>query len=198
MTRVVVILGFLVAFSAGLVVGLNVRREPVTVAGTTTKAVDRRVGPGGPGGFLATHLNLSPEQRQAMDKIWSEFGGRMRWEQDKKRHQCRDERDEAIAALVRPADYDKYDQILKNYTDRLADLDKQAKASFEKAVEDTKKILNPEQREKYERFLKQHEGPRRDRGDRDRKDGKDGSERDHDKNKEHGRRPDSRATTRGK
>ena len=190
MTKVVVILGFLVAFGAGLVVGLNVRREPNTVAtGSTTRPDDRRGG--GPGGFLAAHLNLSADQRKEMDKIWSEFGGRARWEQDKKRRQCRDERDEAIAALVRPADYDKYDLILRNYSDRLADLDKQARADFEKAVERTKKILSPEQREKYEAFLKRHEGDRRDRGG-------DKPDRDHDKNKEHGRRPDPRATTREK
>ena len=198
MTKVVVILGFLVAFGAGLVIGLNVRREGgarIADKNATTRSGGR--GSGGPGGFLAAHLNLTHEQRKQMDKIWSEAVGRGPWEHDKKRRQFRDERDEAIAALVRPEDYDKYDAVLKAYSERLTNLDNQAKAAFEKAVERTKQILTPEQRSKYEAFLRKHPGDRRDRdrgeGERDRGD------RDKDKrDKEHGRRPDTRATTHGR
>ena len=187
MTKVVVIIGFLVSFSAGLVVGMSVRRQPIPIVSNPEPATKReRPTPPGPGSFLASHLKLSRDQREVMDKIWSEPFGRGRWEQDKKRRQYRDERDEAIAALVRPAEYEKYDQVLKTYSERLAELDKEAKAAFDKAVENTKKILNPEQLQKYEDFLTKHQGDRHGPGpDRDRRDN----------SKEHGRRSETRAST---
>jgi Spy/CpxP family protein refolding chaperone len=186
MTKVVVIIGFLISFSAGLVVGLSVRPEPIPIVSNRESSTRDRPRNPGPGSFLAAHLKLNREQREEMDKIWSEPFGRGRFEQDKKRRQFRDERDEAIAALVRPAEYDKYDQVLKTYADRLSELDKEAKAAFEKAVEKTKLILNPEQRVKYEEFLTKHQGDRRGPG----------PDRDHrDNPKEHGRRSETRAST---
>jgi Spy/CpxP family protein refolding chaperone len=199
MTKFVVILGFVIWFAAGLVTGLYLKRETnvvVTNPNPTTNKTDRRFpGPDrGPVGFLERFLDLNAEQKQQMAKIWSEVARRKPWEQEEKRRQFRKEKDDAIAALVRPEDYGKFDQILKTYADRLAALEQEERAAFAKAEEQTKAILRPEQREKYENFLKQHAGDRRGGPGGG---GRDGG-RDRGPDKEHSRRPaaDTRPTTR--
>ena len=190
MTKLIVILGFLIAFSAGLVIGFSSQRQTVPQVGptgTTTKP-DRR------GGFLAAHLNLTAEQRQTMDKIWSEAVRGRHWQLEEKRRECRKERDEAIAALLRASDTQKYESIMKAYAQRMDDLEQEDRTAFQEAVAKTKKILNPEQLTKYEEFLKRHPMDRKDR-DRDNRD-RDNRERDNkDKDREHVRRAETRATT---
>ena len=191
MTKLVVILGFLIAFSAGLVIGFNGRRQTTAQVSPTTAAT-RPERPRG-GGFLAAHLNLTAEQRQAMDKIWSETVRGRHWQLEEKRRQCRKERDEAIAALLRASDTQKYESIMKTYAQGIDALEQEDRAAFQDAVARTKKILNPEQLAKYEEFLKRHPGDRRDR-DRDRD--RDNRDRDNkDKDREHVRRAETRATT---
>ena len=194
MTKLVVILGFLIAFSAGLVIGFNGRRQSTPqVSPTTQPTRPDRIRP--PGSFLAAHLNLTAEQRQAMDQIWSETVRGRHWKLEEKRRQCRKERDEAIAALLRASDTQKYESIMKTYAQGIAELEQEDRAAFQDAVAKTKKILNPEQLAKYEEFLKRHPGDRRDR-DRDRDRGGDNRDRDNkDKDREHVRRAETRATT---
>jgi Spy/CpxP family protein refolding chaperone len=179
MTKVVLIVGFIVAFSAGLVCGLAVRGHEVQASPAATS---RPSTPGGPGGLLATELGLSPEQREQMNRIWRENARTLRHQQDQRRGQARKERDDAITALIRPEDREKYDGVLRTHTERMADLDRELRASWQTGVEETRKILTPEQRKKYEDFLKRREADRA--GGRD---------RDHE---QQNRRADERATSR--
>src|SRR3954471_23888730 len=124
MTKLVVIFGFFVSFAAGLIVGVEAR-QPSTIAATpgnaggggggngagpTSRPGDPRRG--GPG-MLVKELDLSPQQAESMKTIWSDVAKHGRGEQEDRRRQFRRERDEAIAALVRPEDKEKYDQVLK-------------------------------------------------------------------------------------
>jgi Spy/CpxP family protein refolding chaperone len=179
------------------VFGLYLRNNPVTTAANpTTMTGSTQRGPrpdgprggGGPVGFLERYLDLDHDQKKKMFEIWSEVARRKPWESEDKRRQFRKEKDDAVAALIRPEDYGKFDQILKTYSDRLAALEQEERAAFARAEEQTKAILKPEQREKYENFLKQHAG------DRDRRAGPGGRDRGPDK--EHPRRPETRPTTR--
>src|SRR5262245_17234543 len=105
MTRVVVILGFLVAFAAGLAVGagyLGNRNAVGAGPGPSTRPMRDR-------GWMERELNLTAEQKEQMRKIWSDLA-RGGFPHDDKRRQLRRERDEAIAALVRPEDMGKYDE----------------------------------------------------------------------------------------
>jgi hypothetical protein len=88
-----------------------------------------------------------------MKKIWSEVAGHSRDEQEEKRRQLRHEREEQILALVRPEDREKYDAVMKSYSDQMAAMDKETRAGFARAVEQTKQLLTPEQRTKYEEIL---------------------------------------------
>ena len=153
MTRLVVILGFLVAFGAGLTAGLAWRHGDEA----------EEPGRGGPGSWIAAQLKLSPQQREQMDAIWSsavrEGGGRDGWQ---RKLELRRQRDEAIAALVPESSKADYQRVLDEYTAASDALDAQRRASFEQAVEKTRQILTPQQREQYEQIMARHRegGPR--------------------------------------
>jgi Spy/CpxP family protein refolding chaperone len=181
MTRIVLVIGFIVAFSAGLVCGLAVRGHEVQASPAATS---RPVAPGGPGGLLATELALTPEQREQMKRIWGENARTLRHQQDQRRTQARKERDEAIAALVRPEDRERYDRVLRTHTERQAEIERELRASWQNGVEETRMILTPEQRTKYDEFLKRREADRAGGRDRDRE------------QQQQNRRADERATSR--
>ena len=198
MAKVMVVIGFLIAFAAGLAVGVEMRRpsvaqgpapvEPPTR--TTTGPSTRR----SPGGWFASELKLTPEQRKKMDAIWSEVARGGREEMEKKRDALRRQRDEAILALVGPDKKEQYDQILKDYDEQRRTAEREMRGRFEKAVEETKLVLDAEQREKYEKLLARHRPPNdRDGRGRGGPRGPGGSE-----NFEHRRGGDDGATSRPK
>jgi len=170
MVKLMVVIGFLVAFGAGMAV-----RPRILPPETHTTPASR---PSGPTAWLRTELSLSPEQEEQLKRIWSETAHRGGREQDERRRQFRKERDDAIQALIRPADKETYEQITKAYADRNAAMEKEWRASFQAAVERTKQILTPEQRRRYEELLRSREAER--------------AAREH----EQGRRVDERATSR--
>lgn len=150
MTKLIVILGFALSFGAGMVVGIGTQRASAPPPPATRPH-------GGPAGWLAAQLKLTPEQQQQLNKIWSEIAHRGGREQDERRRQLRRERDDAITALIRSEDRAAYDDILKNYDQQKSALDREWRAGFERAVEETMKILTPEQRARYEEIRKQRQ-----------------------------------------
>jgi len=164
MTRVLIIAGFLIAFAAGWMVGLKwpgVKESPNTRSGRH-------------GGWLAAELKLSPEQKEQMREIWSETARRGGRERMDRRRQATCERDEAIAALIRPEDKPRYDEILKEYAEQSGEQDREWRESYQTAVKRTKAILTPEQRTRYEELLQRQQW---DRSTRDRHRGERESER---------------------
>jgi Spy/CpxP family protein refolding chaperone len=165
--KVAIVGGFLVAFAAGLTVGLQAR-TPVTaapspppeVAVPATAPAQGRQHARGPAGWMKAELDLTPEQQAQLESIWGETARRGRGEQEDRRRQFRRERDEAIAALVPPEARPQYDQVQQEYADRTAALEREAKATFQAAVERTKQILTPPQRAKYEAVLQRFESER--------------------------------------
>jgi Spy/CpxP family protein refolding chaperone len=167
MAKIMVVIGFLIAFAAGLAVGVEMRRPSVAQGPAPVEPPVRTTGPStrgsrSPGGWFERELKLSPEQRKKMDAIWSEVAKGGREEMDKERDALRKQRDEAILALVGTDNKGKYDDIQKNYRDQQQAMERKMRGRFEKAVEDTKLILDPEQREKYEQLLARHRPPDRD------------------------------------
>lgn len=144
MTKATIVFGFLVAFGAGLVVGLRPRAE--------TPAPPARSGRHG--GWLAAHLDLAPEQRDQMDAIWSEMASRGRHQREQTRRELIRERDEAIAGLIRPEDRPRYEAILAGHAEQMEALEREMRETFRNAVERTKAILTPEQQAKYEQLLR--------------------------------------------
>jgi Spy/CpxP family protein refolding chaperone len=154
MAKVIVILGFALAFAAGLVIGSRraiVEHVPASEVPTTSPS-ERR----GPGGWLQEQLGLTSDQRQQLDKIWSEIARRGRSEHEDIRREFRRERDAAIADLVPPAALGEYDAIINHYSERVAGLERESRETYNAAVEKTKSILTPAQRVNYEELLRRH------------------------------------------
>ncbi|GMV97806.1 MAG: periplasmic heavy metal sensor [Phycisphaerae bacterium] len=183
MSRFIVLVCFLVAFAAGLAVGL----QSWHVTEPASRPDERRKG------WLVEELGLTPEQQEQMNRIWSETAWGGRGEREERRRALARQRDEAIAALVRPEDRPQYDEVMRHYSEQKAAIDREAHEAFENAVEQTKGILNPQQREKYETILKNRpRGP----GGRDWDRGSRGGRGRGNRGTERGRQGDDRATTR--
>ncbi len=144
---------FLVAFAAGLTVGIESQKPD-----GPQESSGRRCG------GLSTELNLTPQQREQMHRIWSDTARRGGREREERRRELWRERDQAIAQLIRPEDQAQYDQVIQSYTEKLAALDQEWRTSFDAAITQTKEILTPEQREKYDRMLQRHRSERGGRG----------------------------------
>ncbi|HSW46657.1 MAG TPA: periplasmic heavy metal sensor [Phycisphaerae bacterium] len=150
MTKAIVIAGFVLAFAAGLVAGIQWRRP----------ACGPMQRPSGPSGWLAAELNLTAAQKEQLNEIWSETAKSGRHDREDRCRQLNRERDEAIAGLIRPEDKPRYDEIVKKSSDRADKLEQEWRRSFESAVERTKQILTPDQRVKYEEILQRHQKER--------------------------------------
>jgi Spy/CpxP family protein refolding chaperone len=181
---------FLAAFAAGLVVGVRWEswRAPSLPSATTR--------PAGPANsWLALELGLSADQREKMHRIWSETLGQ-RHEREERRRQLSRERDEALAALFGPENQARYEELQNRFLEQRAALDREGQESFQRAVDQTKQILNAQQREKYETILKDRRGWRSQGGgpggERGPRGGRDRRGRTH----EHGRSGGDRATSR--
>jgi Spy/CpxP family protein refolding chaperone len=149
-TKAILALTFLLVFAAGAVVGMVRQRAFVGAH----HPPDR-------GSFLTKELGLTPDQQDKMRQIWSELGpgrggDRDHWD---RRREYQKERDDAIQALLTPEQKVRYDAVRKHYDERVAELGKERTLAFQRAVEQTKSILTPEQAAKYESFLnKRREG----------------------------------------
>ncbi|NJL31714.1 MAG: hypothetical protein HC898_08820 [Phycisphaerales bacterium] len=148
-TRIMIGLVFMVAFAAGVSSALLARQfaEPAPR-------------PRGP--WMTAELKLTPEQEKQMQEIWGTLGRSGGHEESENRRALQKQRDDSIKALIpaeRQADLEK---LLEDYQRQMNELSQQRKQRFEAAVEKTKAMLTPEQREKFESILaRRPDGPRR-------------------------------------
>ncbi|HVT90921.1 MAG TPA: hypothetical protein VHD56_18860 [Tepidisphaeraceae bacterium] len=165
-TKLIVLAGFLVAFTAGLVSGWQMRPTALVSHPTTGPSMattrpgngaggPRRGGPGGP----VRELNLTSEQQEQLNQIWSALAQRDQREREE-RQQARIDRDNAIIALIPPESHDKYEQLKKNFEDQSSARDNAWRNAYDLAVERTKKILNADQRVRYEQILSRTQSAR--------------------------------------
>jgi Spy/CpxP family protein refolding chaperone len=163
MVKLVVTFGFLISFAAGLVVGMQRGTSaPAAMNPPSTR-------PFGPRGFLPAALNLTPDQQEKMKQIWADEGNKSRTEQSERRNACRKERDDAILGMLTPDQKTQYDDIQKTYREKNDAIDHDLRADFQRKVEETNKILTPEQQAKYQELLSHRQPFERqgfDRGDR--------------------------------
>jgi Spy/CpxP family protein refolding chaperone len=163
-----VLAGFLIAFCAGAVVGISSKHGTLLSSnGTESSGPTTRQNHQS---WLAQQLNLTAQQVEQLNVIWSDVTHSGDATRDQRR-QLRKDREDAIAALVRPEDHDTYQKILDNYTKGSEDIDKQMHETFASAIDRTKAILTAEQRTKYEEILSHNQwdrdrGGRGDHGDR--------------------------------
>ena len=159
-TKLVVIFGFLLAFVAGLIVGVN---RPQQIASTNSAPTGPTSRPSRESELDAL-LNLRPEQKAEMKKIWSEMADRGRKQHEDRRRDLRRERDEKVQALLTPEQKSRFDQIHNDYNEQNQALDREMRANFQKAVDATKALLDPDQRARYEEWLSKRQWDRGPRG----------------------------------
>jgi Spy/CpxP family protein refolding chaperone len=136
--KAILIVSFLVTFAAGGAAGLLV--------------ASLHHGPHGPS-WLAAELDLTSAQREQMDKIWSEVMGAMGRQRFEQSRALRQERDQAIAALMTDEQRPRYEAVLKDYTRKDGELSDQRKQAFKEAIKRTKEILTPDQAAKYDALM---------------------------------------------
>ena len=197
MTKLVVIFGFLVAFVAGLIVGVNRPQQVVSNAGAGPST--RPSGRGDRGSELDALLQLRPEQKAELKKIWSEMADRGRKHHEERRRELRRQRDEKIQAMLTSEQKAASKQAHEEYDQQTDALEREMRTNFQKAVEATKAVLDPEQRVKYEEFLRRREWDRGPRGagggDRDRGDHRGGDRGGSHREHETTRKSDAGATS---
>lgn len=141
-TKIILLVCFGLIFGAGISVGrLSVRPEPARATG----------------GMLERELNLSQSQKEQMKAIWADAMGSQRQQRDQRRAALSQERDQKIAALLSDAQRTQYDAIRAEFSRKMDELGQERRQAFEKAVEQTKKILTPEQAKKYEEMRRPHD-----------------------------------------
>lgn len=141
-TRWIVVVSFCLAFVAGALAGYAASR----------------IKPARPerGSWIADELNLTSEQRERMKAIWSEAHEAMQHLGRDRRRQLRQQRDQAVEALLNDAQKTEYDRIQQEYDEAVAALDAERRKVFETVDRKTREMLNPEQIEKFEQMRKKH------------------------------------------
>jgi Spy/CpxP family protein refolding chaperone len=139
-TRVIMIAAFLLVFAAGVSMGLLINRS---------KSSSHHFS------VLATELNLTPPQREQMEKIWEDVMGAVSREHGQKRASLQQERDRDILSLIPDDQRAKYDLVQQYYSFKMDSLSKERDRAFEQAVEQSKKILTPDQAQKYDVLMKE-------------------------------------------
>ncbi len=146
-TKLIILISFIVAFAAGVSVGLVVERTGRTPRGRS---------------ILTRELNLTSEQRDQMQKIWEETVGPLRRLQHEQRQKFQKEREEAMLNLLSPEQREQLEKINEAHSLSMEKFAQHRKDLFDEAQEKTKKILSEDQQKKYEEILKDR-GPRRGR-----------------------------------
>ncbi|MGO8702765.1 MAG: Spy/CpxP family protein refolding chaperone [Candidatus Brocadiia bacterium] len=142
----ILIAAFAVTMAAGFVVGYTIP--------SSTRRAPRRF----------PDLKLTAEQTGKMDEIWNAVMRDSRKVQSEQRQALQKQREEAVRAMLTEEQKIKYEGVVKDYQAKMAELGKTREKTFQEAVEKTKLILNPEQRTKYEEWLKSWRDERRPSG----------------------------------
>ena len=146
---------FALALAAGVSGGLLLARLPN--APTDGPAGVAPVSP------LAAELGLSPPQAEQMRTIWEGVRDTAQACLDDARR-LQKQRDDALVSLLNDQQKEKFEKISQEYADSFAELNRKRDKEFQKAVGQTRKVLNDEQWRKYERILKSRVGPGATRG----------------------------------
>ena len=102
---------------------------------------------------LVEELDLTPDQRRKIQRIWSEVAEHHTPVPMAEIEKADAERWQAIDELLTPQQRTQYAQIQQRLDARMQGLDQGNRARIARAEEQTRQLLTPPQREKYERLL---------------------------------------------
>ncbi|HEY7118359.1 MAG TPA: hypothetical protein VH475_17350 [Tepidisphaeraceae bacterium] len=102
---------------------------------------------------LVEELDLTPDQRHEIQRIWSEVAENHTPVPMSEIEKADAERWQAIDQLLTPRQRTQYSQIQQRFEARMQGLDQGNRARTARAQDQTRQLLTPVQREKYERLL---------------------------------------------
>ena len=102
---------------------------------------------------LVEELDLTPDQRRTIQRIWSEVAENHTPVPMSEIEKADAERWQAIDRLLTPEQRAQFAQIQERFEARMQGLDQGNRARVARAEEQTRQLLTPAQREKYERLL---------------------------------------------
>ena len=102
---------------------------------------------------LVEELDLTPDQRHTIQQIWKKVAENHSPVPMSEIEKADAERWQAIDQLLTPQQRTQYAQIQQRFEARMQGLDQGNRARVARAEEQTKQLLTPAQREKYERLL---------------------------------------------
>jgi hypothetical protein len=102
---------------------------------------------------LVEELDLTPDQRYKLQQIWSDVAKSRTPIPMEEIEKVDAERWRAIDQLFTPQQRTQYAQIQQRLEARMRELEQGNRARVARAEEQTKQLLTPAQREKYERLL---------------------------------------------
>lgn len=151
-----IFLGFAIMFAAGLAIGWSLQNPAVAGLGGSTTRPSTEPAQRFPS--LSQELDLTPEQHAQMTQIWDAARASI----DKPRREIglvQDERKTEIHTLLQTANLAaQYDDLQKKYDDRVSALRKEIDDTMHDAQARTRKLLTPQQLEKFDRVMREH-GP---------------------------------------
>jgi Spy/CpxP family protein refolding chaperone len=157
--KLVVIVGFLLAFGAGLVVGLSgARRLENGVSQKPTTPPTTRRGFAG----LAAVLKLTPEQAKQIEQLRTKTMTEVTRERDDRSAVIHRQRDEKVVALVGAEKKDELDKVLAASQDDMRQLMGERPKAFDKMDEEIRKVLSDEQWKQYQSLQAARRGGRGD------------------------------------
>jgi hypothetical protein len=102
---------------------------------------------------LVEELDLTPDQRYRIQQTWSEVAKNHTPVPMSEIEKADAERWQAIDQLLAPQQQTRYAQIQQHFEARMQELDQGNRERTARAEEQTKQLLTPAQREKYEQIL---------------------------------------------
>jgi septal ring factor EnvC (AmiA/AmiB activator) len=147
------------ALSAGVVAGLLASRLPAS-SGRGENVSQPPLPPGGAmEKSLAEELQLTADQREQMRGIWEGVRDRMHQAFDQANDLQRQRDQRLVEILTTDEQRAQFAKITKEFSDKYDQLARERDDAFGSAVEKTKKLLNEQQRTKYEEILKRNVRP---------------------------------------
>ena len=124
------------------------------VSGVAVGVVGRRAfQPTNSQSVLVEELDLTPDQRHKIQRIWSEVAEHHTPVPMEEIEKADAERWQAIDQLLTPEQRTQYAEIQQRFEARMQGLDQGNRERAARAEEQTRQLLTPAQREKYERLL---------------------------------------------
>jgi hypothetical protein len=146
MTKLVLVVAFLVVLAAGAVVGMAVDRQLWPTAAPVPVSPSLATRPSSP-----RFPRLTPQQQAQMDEIWRPVV-RLRESRFQERHDLNLKLTQDIQALLSPEQNKAYDAIQARYRADVQKLEGTLQDAIHQAEQQTRPILTKEQLDQYDKF----------------------------------------------